>query len=139
MEESNRKTEKARWRMPRGCAASKTWEDFLDAEPVTMSELERTRTVSRSMNWDWDMVESHCCCLVDSFSAMVVCNINISGSGVSVSRVWVGSAVQQKMTKNICLSLSLVGRGVGWMVVGGCPCCGWRGPAGGGVMDVRGQ
>lgn len=34
-------------------------DDFLEAEPMTLSVLLRTRTVSRSMNWDWDMVASH--------------------------------------------------------------------------------
>ena len=47
--------------MPRGVEGEKTWESFLDAEPMTASLGERTRTVSFSMNWDWVQVESHCC------------------------------------------------------------------------------
>ena len=50
MDASNRNTEKARWRMPRGEAGENTWEVFLDAEAMTLSLGSRTRTVSRSMN-----------------------------------------------------------------------------------------
>ena len=68
MDKSKRKTEKARWSMPRGWVVLKMCDDFLEAEPMTLSVLFRTRTVSRSMNWDWDMVASH---FVTSDSAVV--------------------------------------------------------------------
>ncbi len=55
MEESNRHTLKARWSTPRGWAGEKTCEAFLDSEPMTMSSLLRTRTVSRSIKSFWDM------------------------------------------------------------------------------------
>lgn len=55
VEASNRKTLKARWRMPRGWDGENSWEDRLDAESMRISLKSVTRTVSRSMNWAWDM------------------------------------------------------------------------------------
>lgn len=60
MEESKRKTLKARWRTPRGWVGVNSWEERLDSEPMTVSSLERTRTVSRSMKSVWVIaVPSH--------------------------------------------------------------------------------
>jgi hypothetical protein len=56
---SKRKTENARWSIPRGVSWEKTWDSLFDAEPMTLSFVSRTRTVSRSMNWLWDMDASH--------------------------------------------------------------------------------
>ena len=45
--------------MPVGWVGEKTWDCFLDAEPMMLSVGSRTRTVSRSMNCDWVDVASH--------------------------------------------------------------------------------
>ena len=39
---------------------------------MTLSELFKTRTVSRSMNWDWVMVASHFVISDSVFAAMII-------------------------------------------------------------------
>ena len=58
MDRSKRKTEKARCSTPRGRAGENTWASFLVADPTTASSVARVRTVSFSMNWDWERVAS---------------------------------------------------------------------------------
>jgi len=45
--------------MPRGAVGENTWDWYLDAEEITLSSGSRTRTVSRSMNWDWVRAAFH--------------------------------------------------------------------------------